>query len=100
MRFVHEQQVAFDRPPRKKLLEDGPVADHLGLVLVGQMADASCLEVDEGDAVGGDDEPVHDAEGAGVGDVLFSQDPPGPEEDLAHLGVGQEPLDGGLFLGG
>ena len=98
VRFVHEEQVAFDRAPREEPLEDGPVADHLELVLVGKMADAARLEVDEGDAVGGEDEPVDDAEGAGVGEVLFGENPAGPEEDLAHLGVAQELLDGGRSL--
>ncbi len=62
VRFVNKQQVAFDQALAEETLEDGPVADHLGLVLVGEMADAARLEVDEGDAVGGNDEPVYDAE--------------------------------------
>ena len=64
------------------------------------MADAARLEVDQGDPVGGEDKPVHDAEGAGVGDVLFDEDLPGSEEDLSHLLFVQEPLDHGLLFCG
>lgn len=46
LRLVHEEQVAFNRTPREQTLEDAPVAVHLDLVLVGQVADVAGLEVD------------------------------------------------------
>ncbi|HRR41392.1 MAG TPA: hypothetical protein P5244_09195 [Syntrophales bacterium] len=100
VRLVHEQKTAFDRPAREEALEDRAVSDHLGPVAVGEVADATRLEVDQGDAVGGDDEPIDDAERAGVGDVLFGEDPAWPKKDLAHLSVAEEPLDSGPLLFG
>jgi len=44
VRFINEQQVAFDLAPAEETLEDGSVADYLGAVLVGKMADASRLD--------------------------------------------------------
>ena len=97
-RFIHEEQVAFDCAFAEEPLQDGPVAKHLGAVSVGKMADTSRLEVDQGDAVRGDNEPVDDAERPGVREVLFGAHGPRAEEDLAHLRVAQEPVDGSGFF--
>lgn len=79
-------------------MEDGPVAVHLEPVFLGQVADAAGLEVNQGDAVRAEDEPVHDAEAAGVGEVLLVKHLAGPEEDLGYLRRGEEALDGGAFV--
>ena len=57
------------------------------------MADAPRLEVDQGDAAGFDDEPVDDAEGARVGEMLLGQHGARPKEDLANLRLAQEAVD-------
>ena len=98
--FINKQQVTFNPALLEQPLKNGLVAIHLSAVFLCQMADAAGLEVDEGDAVRGEDEAVYDTEGAGVGEVLLRQDLAGAKEDLAHLGVAKESLDGGPFLGG